>query len=294
VGATPAALADAGTRARIARRLAVEIADLIAGTPPDGLGRALLLTDPLERHAEPEYLTFSGGVAEYLCGHEAADYGDIARDLAGALAVELRDRVPLPVLDPGQRIRATVIGASQFSVQASGRTIHRSGQAALPVRNIPVVRLRAPLPDQIDSAAVAEGFRRAAQRQDIDTAGPVALSFAWTGQLTYPRLAAMARAIAAVAGSPAAGSPAAGSPAAGSAAAGSAAAGLLGAGLLAVVVDADIAQSLGAILREETGLRRDLIVLDGVELSELDYLDIGEYQDPPGVLPVVIKSLLFA
>jgi ethanolamine utilization protein EutA len=61
-----------------------------------------------------------------------------------------------------------------------------------------------------------------------------------------------------------------------------------------VVVDADIAQSLGAILREETGLRRDLIVVDGVELSELDYIDIGEYQDPPGVLPVVIKSLLFA
>jgi ethanolamine utilization protein EutA len=61
-----------------------------------------------------------------------------------------------------------------------------------------------------------------------------------------------------------------------------------------VVVDADIAHSLGAILREETGLRRDLIVLDGVELSELDYIDIGEYLDPPGVLPVVIKSLLFA
>jgi ethanolamine utilization protein EutA len=279
VGATPAALADAGTRDRIARRLAAEIADLITGTPPDGLGRALLLTDPLERHAEPQYLTFSGGVAEYLSGPETADYGDIARDLAAALAGELRDRVPLPVLDPGQRIRATVIGASQFSVQASGRTIHRSGQAALPVRNIPVVRLRAPLPDEIDSAAVAEALRRGAQRQDIDLAGPVALAFAWTGQLTYPRLAAMARAIAAVAGPPAAGSPAAGSPAA---------------ALLAVVVDADIAQSLGAILREETGLRRDLIVVDGVELSELDYIDIGEYQDPPGVLPVVIKSLLFA
>jgi ethanolamine utilization protein EutA len=279
VGVTPAALEDAGTRDRIARRLAAEIADLIAGAPPDRLGRALLLTDPLERHAEPEYLTFSGGVAEYLFGQEAAEYGDIARDLADALAGELRDRVPLPVLDPGQRIRATVIGASQFSVQASGRTIHRSGQAALPVRNIPVVRLRAPLPDEIDSAAVAEAFRRAAQRQDIDTAGPVALSFAWTGQLTHPRLAAMARAIAEAAGSPADGSPAAGSPAD---------------ALLAVVVDADIAHSLGAILREETGLRRDLIVLDGVELSELDYIDIGEYQDPPGVLPVVIKSLLFA
>jgi ethanolamine utilization protein EutA len=291
VGATPAALADPGTRSRIARRLAAEIADLIAGTPPDELGRALLLTGPLERHAEPQYLTFSGGVAEYLLGQETTDYGDIARDLAAALAAELRDRIPLPVLDAGQRIRATVIGASQFSVQVSGRTIHRSGQAALPVSNIPVVRLREPLPDEIDSAAVAEAFRRGAQLRDTDTAGPVALSFSWTGQLTYQRLAAMARAIAAVAGPPAtaAAEPAAaaGEPAAAGCPPDGAAA------LLAVVVDADIAHSLGAILREETGLRRELIVLDGVELSELDYVDIGRYQDPPGVLPVVIKSLLF-
>jgi ethanolamine utilization protein EutA len=49
-----------------------------------------------------------------------------------------------------------------------------------------------------------------------------------------------------------------------------------------LVVDADIAQSLGAILTEETGLRRRLI------------LDVGEYLNPPGVLPVLIKSLLFA
>jgi ethanolamine utilization protein EutA len=35
-------------------------------------------------------------------------------------------------------------------------------------------------------------------------------------------------------------------------------------------------------------------VLDGVELSDFDFIDVGEYLDPPGVLPVLIKSLLFA
>jgi ethanolamine utilization protein EutA len=29
-------------------------------------------------------------------------------------------------------------------------------------------------------------------------------------------------------------------------------------------------------------------------LRELDFVDIGEMLDPPGVLPVVIKSLLFS
>ncbi len=102
----------------------------------------------------------------------------------------------------------------------------------------------------------------------------MALSLAWSGPVTYPRLAAAAQAVASVA-----------------------AAG--GAGeredeLLILVVDADVAQALGAILTRETGLRRRLIVIDGVELTDFGFIDVGEYQDPPGVLPVLIKSLLFA
>jgi ethanolamine utilization protein EutA (predicted chaperonin) len=265
------ALAGAGTRQRIARRLATLVVDQIDGGPADDLGRALELTEPLPRTAKPSYLTFSGGVAEYLLGHQDGEYGDIAPDLAAAIADELRTRIAIPVVDPGQRIRATVIGASQFSVQASGRTIYMSGRAALPLRNIPVVHIRQPLPGQVDSGALIAEFRRSAQRQDIDTSGPVALSFCWAGQLTYQRLSGVARAIAAVAG-----------PCADPAAP------------LVIAVDADIAQSLGAMLSGELGVRRDLIALDGIELSELDYIDVGEYLDPPGVLPVVIKSLLFA
>ena len=64
--------------------------------------------------------------------------------------------------------------------------------------------------------------------------------------------------------------------------------------LLILVVGADIAQALGAILSEETGLRRRLVVVDGVELTDFDFIDVGEYRSPPGVLPVLIKSLLFA
>jgi ethanolamine utilization protein EutA len=31
-----------------------------------------------------------------------------------------------------------------------------------------------------------------------------------------------------------------------------------------------------------------------MELQELDFVDVGELIAPPGVVPVVIKSLLFA
>lgn len=292
LAASPAGLADPAVRGRIAERLADVVVDQVSGTRPDGLGRALQLTQPLSRTAEPRYLTFSGGVAEYLFGHETRDHGDIARELAAAVQSRLRGRLALPLVDPGQRIRATVIGASQFSVQLSGSTIHLadptdpSGHSALPLRNVPVVRLDGPLGkppdgDAIDPGALAAAFADRAAARDVDTGRQVALAFPWSGPVSYPRLAAVADAIARVAGPARAGSAGAG-------------AGDDGGEALVVAVDADIAQSLGAILTEETGLRRRLIVLDGVELADFDFIDVGEYLDPPGVLPVVIKSLLFA
>lgn len=271
---SPAQLADPAVRGLLAGRLAGIVADQIAGLPADGLGRALQLTEPLARTAEPEYVTFSGGVAEYLFGHETEGYGDIARDLAAALADLLPARVARPLVDPGQRIRATVIGASQFSAQLSGSTIHLASVDALPLRNVPVVRLGDRLAHDIDPGALAAAFERRAARQDVAIGGPVALAFSWSGPVSYPRLAAVARAITLVAGSPDGRGDADGN-------------------ALILVVDADIAQSLGAILTEETGLRRRLIVLDGVELADFDFIDVGEYLDPPGVLPLVIKSLLF-
>jgi ethanolamine utilization protein EutA len=266
----PDRLADPGTRRAIAERLAGLIADQIAGGPADELGRALALTEPLPRGREPEYITFSGGVAEYLFGQEDGDHGDIARDLAAALARRLDAGDGPPVIDPGQRIRATVIGASQFSAQLSGSTVHLSGASALPVRNVPVVRVAAPLPDVIDPAALAAAFTRSAAQRDVDLDGPVALALAWSGPVSYPRLAAVARAVSDVAAHGDEDS------------------------LVLLVVDADIAQALGAILTDETGLRRRLVVVDGIELTDFDFIDVGEYQNPPGVLPVLIKSLLFA
>jgi ethanolamine utilization protein EutA len=63
---TPEALAGEGTRAKIAGRLATLVVDEITAVPADGLGLALRLTESLRRAAAPEYVTFSGGVAEYM------------------------------------------------------------------------------------------------------------------------------------------------------------------------------------------------------------------------------------
>jgi ethanolamine utilization protein EutA len=60
------------------------------------------------------------------------------------------------------------------------------------------------------------------------------------------------------------------------------------------MIDGDIGNIMGHLLCREFGLPGDLISVDGVQLQELDYVDVGELIDPPGVVPVVIKSLLFS
>ena len=62
---------------------------------------------------------------------------------------------------------------------------------------------------------------------------------------------------------------------------------------LMVVLDADIGASLGGIIRDELGVTSGVVAIDGVELADLDFIDIGEHILPANVVPVVIKSLIF-
>jgi ethanolamine utilization protein EutA len=59
------------------------------------------------------------------------------------------------------------------------------------------------------------------------------------------------------------------------------------------VLEADVGASLGSILRDEIGIPGAVIAIDGIELSDLDFVDIGERIEPANVVPVVIKSLVF-
>jgi ethanolamine utilization protein EutA len=268
---SPRTLADESVRRRIARRLAVAAADVIVGAPLDRLGQSLLLTEPLPRAAVPTALTFSGGVAEYIFGHEAAEFGDIAKLLAAELASELSSRCGLPLIDPGQRIRATVIGASQFTVQVSGKTIYLPDPYVLPVHNVPVVRVTLDGAGDIDPVRLAAAVRAGLEEIDFDRHGRVAIAFAWQGDPEHARLKAAGE-------------------------------GIVGAlaplaeriKLLLLMIEGDIGKNFGRLLHRELNWPGKIVSIDGMELQALDFVDVGELIVPPGVVPVVIKSLLFA
>jgi len=248
----------------------VTAADIILDAPLDPLTQSLLLTEPLARKAAPAALTFSGGVAEYIFGHERAAFGDIAKPLADELARELSKRSGLPLIDPGQRIRATAIGASQFTVQVSGKTIYLPDPYVLPVRNVPVVHITMDA-GHLDRERIAAELHSGLEEIGLDGAGAVAIAFTWPGDPEHARLSAAGQAI-------------------------------LTAlrplqdniKLLLLAIDGDIGKTFGRLLHRELGWPGKLVSIDGIELQDLDYVDLGELIAPPGVVPVVIKSLLFA
>jgi ethanolamine utilization protein EutA len=267
----PSTLAIETVRRRIARRLAGIAADAILDAPRDALAAALQLTPAASRPVMPALLTFSGGVSEYIFGGEERDYGDIARLLAEELARELSARTALPLVDPGGRIRATVIGASQFTVQVSGKTIYLPAPDVLPVRNIPVVHLTIDLAGAIDPDAMAAAIRAGMAHMDLAGDAAMAISFVWRGNPEYARLQAAGMGIVRAL-----------------------APGHKREALLVVMIDGDIARTFGHLLTHELNVPRRVVCIDGVHLQEFDFVDLGALISPPGVVPVVIKSLLFS
>ncbi|MDH3241532.1 MAG: ethanolamine ammonia-lyase reactivating factor EutA [Alphaproteobacteria bacterium] len=240
---------------------------------PEDLTKDLMVTDPLPKTPVPDLVTFSGGVSEFIYGRETADHNDIGRHLADAMTRALAEkRIPYKVMDPGQGIRATVIGASQFSVQVSGNTIHVSNNDALPVRNIPVLRPNVKLDGDIDAVKVTEEVQGALSRFDYEDGEHVcALAFNWEGDPLHARLKALADGICA--GLPET---------------------IHGDNPLVLMIDGDVGKTIGNILTRECGVTADIISVDGVSLKEFDYVDIGEVIQPTNVVPLVIKSLLFS
>jgi ethanolamine utilization protein EutA len=266
---------SASDRARIVQRMTDLLYAMIERKPPDALTERLIVTDWWKGEAEGltlDGVTFSGGVAEYVFGREQDRFGDLGSDLAQSIRQSLADhRLDATVWDPGQGIRATVIGAAQFTVQVSGNTITIAHPERLPLRNLPVLACRFPMEEEIEPGVVTKLTRLALANADLeDGAGPVALSFAWDGTPDYQRLSSVARGIAAgVPKTLASNHP------------------------LVLVIDGDIGMTLGRILTQEISPGSDVIALDGIQLKEFDYIDIGELIQPTDVVPVIIKSLLF-
>jgi ethanolamine utilization protein EutA len=233
----------------------------------------LFLTEPLGE-IEVDGIMFSGGVGEFVYGRETRDFGDLGRLLGEKLrAAADTGEIDWPVLPAGECIRATALGASEYSVQLSGNTIYVSNpRKLLPRRNLQVLQPAYDCSGDIDSDALARAIRAHFEAFDlVEGEVEAALAFRWRGAPSYSRLSAFATGIAR--GLPrtiTAGKP------------------------LYLVLDGDVAQMLGHLLREEMQVGSELLVIDGIVLWDFDYVDIGRIRLPSHTVPVTVKSLVFS
>jgi ethanolamine utilization protein EutA len=217
---------------------------------------------------------FSGGVGEYVYGRETRDFGDVGRRLGQAIRCKLdAGALPWPMLPPGECIRATALGASEYSVQLSGNTsyISKPGEL-LPRRNLQVLQPPYECEEAIDPQALAKAIRAHFTAFDlIEGEGEVALALRWQGAPSYERIAAFAEGIRhGLATTVERRKP------------------------IYIMLDGDIAQTLGAILREELLVESEILAIDGVMLRDFDYIDLGRIRMPSYTVPVTIKSLVFS
>ena len=215
---------------------------------------------------------FSGGVSEFVYGYEKRNLGD----LGAQLGRKVRERANqlgggnIPLRPAEVRIRATVIGASQYTVQVSGNTIYLSHPEMLPLRNLQVVTPQFEQQESITAGDIKAAVEKALQRVDADERprGGVGDSL---GVRTFLSV----------------------DPHSG---------GRIGRRMkdhvdqgqpLVLVFDADIAKLMGNIIERELIPGAGIVSIDGIDLKDFDFIDIGQELPDAKAVPVVIKSLIF-
>ena len=154
----------------------------------------------------------------------------------------------------------------------SGSTIFVSPLEALPLRNVPVIAPAFMLEaEAIDAPTVAAAIKAVLKRLDLSGAEtPVAVFVPWRGSATFQRLDGFCQGVVdGLASMLADGHP------------------------LVLAGDGDVGGLMGIHLREEMQLDNAIVSVDGLELKEFDYIDIGAMLPSSGAVPVVIKSLIF-
>jgi ethanolamine utilization protein EutA len=212
-------------------------------------------------------ITFSGGCSEFIYGEEDTDFGDLGPYLGPAI-MEHAEATGIPIERTRRGIRATVVGSTQYSVQISGNTIHTSDDEQLPVRNRQVLSVEMDVDSTFEE--VYPKVEQALERFDLDDLDQdFALCFAVDGRVpTIDTMRTIADAVS------------------------TAWEEYDRAGPVVAILDLDLAQSVGSHLEKRLD-ERDVVVVDGIDVGSLEYVDIGGSLESSGAVPVIVKSLVF-
>jgi ethanolamine utilization protein EutA len=260
---------DESVKIKMANALAEALVEVLTGPPKSSLAEMLMMTSPLSYLGDLDALTFSGGVAEYIYQTEEKDFYDLGKYIAQRIR-SLSDEKSLPLTEPEHKIRATVIGAGQFNLSVSGSTTFLSSGLQYPLRNLPAVSPYIPR-GKTHAKDVTAAITEAIKRFDlVEGTDEMIIAFNDAVRPSYENLAEFSKGVvAALPNTIASGKP------------------------LMMCFDADIGNSVGNVMRRETGIKNEILSIDEIALKDGDFVDIGEPIIEGVVVPVVVKTLVF-
>lgn len=213
---------------------------------------------------------FSGGVAD-LIYHESADtwaYGDIGVLLGRAIRGS-RLFTDFQKMEPGETIRATVVGAGTYTTTISGSTITYSGDI-FPLKNIPVIKLDEELQEACFAGETEPVIRRIQWVLGQNDAEHFILAMPGKRNPGYTEMKRAAAAIRQIMdrvqppGEP-----------------------------ILLVIESDIAKAMGQMIRQQPDLKRQVVAIDSIHVEDGEYVDMGKPMMNGMVIPVVVKTLIF-
>ena len=266
------ARAEEGSLAGLADALAESLLEVAAGGPLSPLSSELMITAPFAERGPVDIVFFSGGVSEYFYRETTESYGDIGGRLADAIRERSAAALPGTRIEVSkERIRATVIGASQFTVQLSGNTIYIANPKLLPLRDLRVVGVDLS-GVELRAGAIREAIEESFARVGVERSEEsVALALHWPHGPAYAYLQALCEGVAEALSQD-----------------------VRKARPVVVVLDADVSRLVGENLSRTLDRYRDIICIDGVQLQDFDYVDISREHEHTRTVTVVIKSLVFS
>lgn len=226
----------------------------------------------IELNEDIEYISFSGGVADYIYNDREIEdyfkYGDVGILLGERIKKSDLCR-KLKVIRSIETIRATVVGAGSHTTEISGSTITYT-QENFPIKNLPILKLS--LEDETKGAqelakAIKDKLNWFKLENDLQR---VAVGINGTKNPSFNDIQEYAKGL--VEGMEE----------------------LIKRELpLIIVVENDMAKVLGQAIYFSMNFKKDVVCIDGIKVENGDYIDIGKPIAEGKVLPVVIKTLVF-
>ncbi len=213
-----------------------------------------------------EYVSFSGGVADYIYKESKGDkflYKDIGIILGEEISQIFKNK-DIKIINPGETIGATVIGAGSHTTEISGSTItYRTN--SFPFKNIPVIKLT-PADELLEKSEFSKKLSKKIDWFKINGDDQVvAIGITGKKNMKYSEISNLYKKLYAA---------------------------LFNYKKIIIVAEHDIGKTLGQGLILQYPKETEIICIDGIKLTDGDYIDLGSPLGNGSVLPVIVKTLV--